>query len=1137
MAKESIQIVRSNDLKLDWMEQRCPDLVVWRGYAVRWLATSSKDLNYKLMHLRVFFEQYISRLNLPSAPEIFLRKGETWPDFLTSISHMKIADKRRTVCNDQIADFLSWIILEDFSELDAKGFKVPLPNFSNPVRRIRKVADRSIKDPSLRPHVDKGLRWVVKLYPELADWRLLAVDWIAGQTGPSKPRLLALQSFFREFLIGQNLPTAPRQFFDLSSSIPDFYEVCLSHRTEFYARPWTTHIYNFVSWVLTNRLSIVGPDGTRTVPERYHNPVSNRTTKLSSKYFDMTLAWVTQAHPNLEEWRSFSAEWLAQENRGVDSRLKALVLFFERYLIGQNLPATPSYLFSRKSLVPDFYETCCAKSKDGDDIAWEGALTNNNRISDFLEWVLENYFSCEDDNGTPVVSPAYRNPVPYRSHSGGWVNRESVYSPLPFGFIEDMRLMLAQGPTFRDWTWAHNALGAQANAVGRDASDWFAVDESDIDKDDPDCVWRVRRYEAGHSEYQMWSPVRWVALLFKLQLPLRVLQVRMLDSGEADTWRYTAGKWIENENKLAEGTKRRPLAQGLFRRVDHLKDVKQQAILYINTNKTADQRKSGPAKGYEVPWPDNGPIHQNPFYWAERMRNWQEKYNPITRRTSWTELQSNHIAIKSAVQLATYPNVCFLFRMREVPMGERHLPTSVNTLSRPWYMLLSALQERLSKTGQYDSGSLPFVFVPPYEESNGGTTVYFPLQSLRVSLITALALDGMVPFPILQKLVGHSRLLMTLYYTKLGPTFVGTELAAAAARMEENSAGSIKRFVADAKHDELMKKVAYNSAPSIKSVIAEDPGARNPAGWMLLHHGMCMVGGNTSEVEENKKVGGCHNGGPNVGTELQPKWAPVPGGSRNCPRCRWFATQPQYLPSLVATFNNHAYHFDEARNSCMAAEERLQEMRRLKFEVEASGQPFQRMADFLEHERVYEGAMKKFSDLAETLVATWRLIERCTTLLKEGLANGNQLVAVGDVNDVAVAFEETESELLQLSGVCEGVEVYPDLDAGKAVFRRSQLLDLALCREGSVPVFMTMSEADQLACGNAFMRQLANQVSPNNVQLGMRRVVELMDSGEQLGQMLGIDVAKLVPSLVAQSRKVIPIRPVPAVQPNSKKAV
>lgn len=453
-------------------------------------------------------------------------------------------------------------------------------------------------------------------------------------------------------------------------------------------------------------------------------------------------------------------------------------------------------------------------------------------------------------------------------------------------------------------------------------------------------------------------------------------------------------------------------------------------------------------------------------------------------------------------------------------------------MSKLWYNLLFALQERLQKAGQFDADGTPFVFVPPFEESNNGNTTYFPLQSLRVSLITALALDGMVPFPILQKLVGHSRLLMTLYYTKLGPTFVGAELEAAAVRMDEKKAGSIKRFTADAKHDELMKKVVYNSSSSLKNAIPEDPGARNPAGWMLMHHGMCIVGGNTSEVEENKKIGGCHNGGPNVGTDLQPKWAPVPGGSRNCVRCRWFVTQPQYLPSLVTTFNNRAYHFDEERNSCLTAEERLQDMRREKFDVEASGEPFQRMADFLELERVYEAAMKRFSDLAETLVATWRLIDRCYNLLRENVEQGNQLVAVGAVSDVSVAFEETESELLQLSGVCEGVEVFPDLEAGKAVFRRSQLLDLALCREGSLPVFMTMSEADQLACGNAFMRQLANEASPANIQVGMRKVVELMDAGEQIGQMLGIDLTKFIPPPAGRA-KVFPIRPIPAMRPNA----
>jgi hypothetical protein len=1115
------------DTTFSWMEVRCPQLAPWRDYALRWLTASPKNHGTKLRNLNIFFREYVFRLNLPASPSLYLKAGSIWPSFPDSILHLDLIDKRRTDCNDTAADFLRWILETDFSGLNEFGDKDILQGYRNPVRRIQKIADRNIDNIDLRAHNDKKLRWVTHLSPELAAWRSLAVEWMAGQTGTTKPRLLALQCFFRELIIENRLPTEPRAFFDPTLAVPDFYAQTSKRRTDSLAKPWTTHLHSFTEWVLNSKFAEINVDGKRVRPEGLRNPIVNQVKKFPAKSSDVELKWVTQARPELETWRQYAAEWLASEAKGIDSRLKALVAFFDRYLIAQNLPSDPAFLLKRNSLVPDFYLTCCVTGKDGKHKEASHSVNNNNRLSEFLDWVLNKHFSIEDDEGFLLISPAFRNPVPYRSHTGGRVNRESVHSPLPFGFIEDMRLMLCEGPNFRDWTWAQKSLGGEIGvSEGGNGTDWFAVNEDDLDKDDPDCVWRVRQYEAGHRELQMWSPVRWVALLLKLQIPLRILQVRLLDSGEADTWRYSDGAWTENRHILAEGTERSPLSQGAFRRINHLKDVTAPVILYVNTNKTADQKRSGPAKGYEVPWPCTGPMHQNPFYWMERLRNWQEKYNPIARRTSWTELDATHIPMKSQEQLATYPNACFLFRMRELPVDERHLPMNLGVMNPPWFKLLSALQERLLNSGQLDAGGMPFVFVPPPGESNGGSTTYFPLQSLRVSLITALALDGLVPFPILQKLVGHSRLLMTLYYTKMGPAYMASQLEEGMARLDSKKAGTIKRFAAEANYAELMKKTVYNSSESLRNVIAEDTGARNPAGWMLLHHGMCVVGGNTSEIEENKKIGGCHNGGPNVGTELQPKYAPVPGGSRNCVQCRFFMTQPQYLPSLVATFNNNAYHFDEARNRCVAAEEQLLAIRKTKFEMEMKKEPFEQMPEFLELERVYEASMKRFSDLAEKLVATWRLIDRCSTLLKDDLSNGNQLIAVGDVSDIKIAFDETESELLQLSGVCEGVEVYPDLEAGKAVFRRSQLLDLALCREGSAPVFMTMSEGDQLACGNAFMRQLAQHVAPTDTQLGMRQVVELMDSGRQVGQMLGIDLSRFVPVPGKSSARVIPIRPV-----------
>lgn len=1125
---------KSADLEMRWVDKECPQFSVWRDYAVRWIKHSNRNSRSRLRSACMFIEEYLLKHSLPTHPGLFLHEGIVHPDFVSSIAHRTKSEKGRKENNDLVADFMAWILEGEFSETSKRGDSILKVGYCNPFQRVQKRADRTIDDPQMRPHIDKAIRWVIFTYPELRDWRELAVEWIAGQTGSTKPRLQAIQSFFREFIIEQGLPTEPKALLNSTTEVPNFYTVCASKRAECYARPWTNHIHSFVDWVLISKFSEVGENGMRVLQSGYRNPITAiiaQPEKVGRTY-DLELRWVTAIQPSLEKWRAYAAAWVKQEKKGIDIRLKALVVFFERYLIGQNLPTEPAFLLQRNIPLPDFYLTCCTATKSGEKKEGVYTLNTNNRISDFLDWVLINDFSVEDDDGFVRISPAFRNPVRYQSHSGGWVNRESVFSPLPFAFVEDLRQILVEGPNFRDWTWAQNELGAEVEEVGtKVAPDWFAVNEEHIDKNDPDCVWRVRRYEAGHHEYQMWSPVRWVALLIKLQIPLRTLQVRLLDSGEADTWRFANGIWHENKHMLAEGTQRRPLAQGVFRRIEGLsKDLSVAAILYVNTNKTADQKTSGPAKGFELPWPSSGQLHQNPYYWLEKLRDWQEKYNPITRRTPWSELDTRHISLKSPEQPASYPSACFLFRQRELPIGERHLPVTISQLNKPWFNLLKALQDRMEEAGHFDDEGIPFVFVPPPEKSNYGATTYFPLHSLRVSLITALALDGQVPFPLLQKLAGHSRLVMTLYYTKLSPGYMNAELASGMARMEANKSEGIKRFVADATHEELLAKAICNNAASLKAAVAEDPGARNPAGWMLLHHGMCLVGGNTSEVEDNKRIGGCHNGGPNVGTDLQPKWAPVPGGSRNCVRCRWFMTRPPYLPNLVATFNNFAYQFDEARNQCLKEEQRLQEIKKQKFEVESSGKPFTQTAEFRQVERVYELAMKRFSDIAENLVATWRLIERCLDAIKGESADGTQLIAVGTVADVKIVFEETESELLQLSGVCENAEVIPDLDAGKAVLRRSQLLDLALVREGKSPPFMAMSEDEQLKVGNAFMRQLAEQASPGNVEAGVRRVVELIDAGAHLGTYLGIDLASVMPSMPKTSSRIIQIKPVIALE-------
>jgi hypothetical protein len=80
------------------------------------------------------------------------------------------------------------------------------------------------------------------------------------------------------------------------------------------------------------------------------------------------------------------------------------------------------------------------------------------------------------------------------------------------------------------------------------------------------------------------------------------------------------------------------------------------------------------------------------------------------------------------------------------------------------------------------------------------------------------------------------------------------------------------------------------------------------------------------------------------------------------------------------------------------------------------------------------------------------------------------------------------------------------------VFRRSQLLDAVLYRDDLPPVFMLLSEQEQLLVGNAFMRHLARQMGPTNPALGQRKVISLIDAGASLSQHFDVDLTALLPA-------------------------
>jgi hypothetical protein len=663
---------------------------------------------------------------------------------------------------------------------------------------------------------------------------------------------------------------------------------------------------------------------------------------------------------------------------------------------------------------------------------------------------LVNHYSVPDDLGNPIVPAEFHNPLPRIELTQEGRYDESTKAVLPYRYIREIRNIVCpdKALSFRDWTWAQ-----------QQSRDWLIVAPAVIDKKDPDCVWRMRKATksergTGYPDqvYELWSPVRAVCLYVKLELPLRTFQVRMLDSGESDTWRYESGEWKTNKGSLHKGTVKRPFQHGVFRRIES-REVENGVMtgLYINTNKTADISKEDWAKGYVVPWQHTGVL-----YWLDRLRNWQQKYNPLVAPTQWASLQSKHFDghVRHPDVLASLGEACFLFRDAAAPdRNDRDKPIAGGTLVAFWDKALGELEDRCYQRGETLAGGQKIEFTNPRTELGNYT-----LHTLRVSLITAYALEGGVPMPILCKCIaGHSRLVMTLYYTKPGIARVTATMEEAEKRIIANNKSSLDAFLREGEYQQIVESVAHNASVGIAAAAT----LKNKAGMEVMNHGICPQG-----------LSGCMDGGENVGTPTNPVYAPVPGYPRkNCVRCRWFITGPGFLHGLVAHFNDLSYQVSDLVERLVGFEGHVTALEDEQIDAERSGRPFAKVEELRQASRLRDDETAKVDQLANDMNATFSLIQRCMGLLENAAGDERsvRLVPAGTMHDLAVVVQE-RSKQHQLQIICENAIVYPEIDARKAVLERSQALDAMLELHGKPPVFFKLSLEQQHLIGNELVR-------------------------------------------------------------------
>lgn len=343
--------------------------------------------------------------------------------------------------------------------------------------------------------------------------------------------------------------------------------------------------------------------------------VSKKAKKSDGRTSDLSFSWMLATlGPELQQWQKLAAEWMGKQHASIDEKKLALINFFAVYMPEFAPYATDVTLFfsGYNGHICSGEEIHLSAKRTITDAAHLQRMVNV--PCDFIDFVIKHHFSAEDDNG--VLTPLFQNPLSRIKR--GFSRTETVRNPLPYRYIQDLRQIVCPLPNkaemsiieqnlkegefiqpayyyrhFKDWEWAQ-----QKTREGKPytlTADWFEVELGLIDKKDPDCVWRkreVRRNGQMLIIHEVWSPVRAMVIFIKLHLPLRTYQVRMLDSGEADTWRYKSGQWeLNNKHDFALGSKNRPFGKGVFRRIYDSMTGNYSTGLYINTNKTADNNK------------------------------------------------------------------------------------------------------------------------------------------------------------------------------------------------------------------------------------------------------------------------------------------------------------------------------------------------------------------------------------------------------------------------------------------------------------------------------------------------------------------------------------------------------------------
>ena len=676
-------------------------------------------------------------------------------------------------------------------------------------------------------------------------------------------------------------------------------------------------------------------------------------------------------------------------------------------------------------------------------------------VNEFLDYIIDNDLTIEDEETGEIIRvDNARNPfsllLSQQNISSSSIRSETTKPCLQYHFVKKAQewIIPTGAQCFQDLEHLHKF-----------DADWIKVNFDKLDLYDPECVYRIVDNQA-----YLWCPTDWIHTYALTKVPLRGRQIAYNDSGEADE--YLAE--LDSQNKIIWQKNSSPLS-GLTKEQSFIKRMPDgQMGMFTTTNKTNNN-----GQGYTIPW-----IPEDLAYWLIRLR----KYNPISYPSAWIDCQRTNL---NEVQRKAKGINCFLFRrfndFEPAAVSNALTPRLAAALFhiQPSNLILANLEGNPATLGCYKSKYTP--------------------HSMRVSLITAYVLEMGMPIEIVMKIVGHSSVIMSIYYCKVSSHDIRTRLEEGEKIALKSEVESIQRIIEQNKIENVKNQLIGNNTELLQALSNEVPAGN----YVFRDYGICPFAASR-----------CEDGGETI--KSSSFFSPTPQGYlgiQNCIRCRHFITGPAFIGGLLAITNEILLQSNDQSEICsklqniinqlnhdidnLEKEEYVANLKQQKFEGTLKRAKLE--TELRNFESEYETAAKKLDMLLCDIQAAYSHITKCHKLINSNsLLEGDEKLSLITAPNAELVLEMEEvSHYQQLQEVCENAVIYKSCNADQAIYPRTQLIDrMALFNEIMPSLFM-LSKEQQLSAGNQIFKLLMSRLkSWNKIQKVMDGDIKLIELSE-----------------------------------------